>query len=153
MNNGIDLNAIPGERASKGSKVRHKPLVKNSKNQMLGNEYVEVKPLRQNKRNLNLYQKPRVHVPAYHNPQVPFDRYGGADDRYVGKKNPPGRFFSFVCSMFLYASIIAVVYGVVLLLIDPLFSFISTALSFFWEVLKIIFWIWIIGLVLSLFME
>ena len=153
MNNGIDLNAIPGERASKGSKVRHKPLVKNSKNQMLGNEYVEVKPTLNVQRNVNLYQKPRVHVPAYHNPPVPFDWYDRAEDRYVGEKNPSGRFFAFVCSMFLYASIIAVLGGVVLLLIDPLFSFISAVLSFFWEVLKIIFWIYIVCLVLSLVSE
>lgn len=150
MNNGIDLNAIPGERASKGSKVRQEPLVKNSKNQMLGNEYVEVKPHRHNQRNLNLYQKPRVHVPAYHNPQVPFDRYGGADGRYVVMNNPPDKFFSFVFSLFLYAIVVTIVGGVFLLAIDPLFWFISTVLSFLWALLKIIFWIYIVLLVLSL---
>tara|TARA_B110000003_G_scaffold273537_1_gene311500 strand:+ start:1513 stop:1974 length:462 start_codon:yes stop_codon:yes gene_type:complete len=150
MNNGVDLNAIPGERASKGSKVRNIPLVKNSKNQMLGNEYVEVKPLRHHQRNLNLYQKPRVHVPAYHNPPVPFDWYDRAENRFEHERNPPTKFFSIVFTLFLYATVVTIVGGVFLLAIDPLFWFISTVLSFLWALLKIIFWIYIVLLVLSL---
>lgn len=147
MNEGIDLNAIPGERASKGSKVRHTPLVKKAKEQMLGNKYVEVKPIRHNQRYVNHYQKPRVHVPEYYNPPVPFDWYNEVE------KNPPSKFYSFVFSIFLYATVIIVVGVLVLLAIDPLFWLISEVLSLLWSLVMFTFWIFAFICIIHIFLS
>ena len=150
MNVGIDLNAIPGERASKGSKVRHNPLVKRAKGQMLGNEYVEVKPIRPKQRNVNHYQRPRVHVPAYYHPPFPLDMYNEAENRLDEEKSSFSRFVSSLFSLFFLMAGIAAIGWFIVLAIDPVFWFISVVLSFLWALLQIIFWIYVILLVLSL---
>ena len=150
MNEGIDLNAIPGERASKGSKVRHNPLVKRAKGQMLGNEYVEVKPIRRKHKDVGHYQRPRIHIPAHYNPPFPLDWYNEAENRLDEEKSSFSRFFSALLSLFLIVAGVAALGWFVVLAIDPVFWLISEVLSFLWALLQIIFWIYIVLLILSL---
>ena len=150
MNNGIDLNAIPGERASKGSKVRHTPLVKKAKEQVLGNEYVEVKPIRRKHKDVGHYQRPRIHIPAHYNPPFPLDWYNEAENRLDEEKSSFSRFFSALLSLFLIVAGVAALGRFVVLAIDPVFWLISEVLSFLWALLQIIFWIYIVLLILSL---
>ncbi len=150
MNEGIDLNALPGERASKERKAQQNLPRKKPKNQMLENGYVEVKPIRPKQRNVNHYQRPRVHVPAYYHPPFPLDWYNEAENRLEDEKNMFSMFFSFLLSIFLLAAGIAAVGGFIIFAIDPVFWFISVVLSFLWALLKIIFWIYIVLLILSL---
>lgn len=150
MNEGIDLNAMPGERASKGRKAQQNLPRKKPKNQMLGNGYAEVKPIRPKQRNVNHYQRPRVHVPAYYHPPFPLDMYNEAENRLDEEKSSFSRFVSSLLSLFFLMAGIAAVGWFIVLAIDPVFWFISEVLSFLWVLLQIIFWIYVILLVLSL---
>jgi len=141
MNEGIDLNAIVGERASKGSKVRHNPPVKRAKEQMLGNEYVEVKPIRRKHKDVGHYQRPRIHIPAHYNPPFPLDWYNEAENRLDEEKSSFSRFFSSLLSLFVLMAGIAALGWFVVLAIDPVFWLISEVLSFLWSLIALTFWI------------
>lgn len=150
MNEGIDLNAIPGERASKGSKAQQNFPRKKVKNQMSGNGYAEVKSIRHKHKDVGHYQRPRIHIPAHYNPPFPVDWYNEPENRLDEEKSSFSRFFSFLLSLSLLVAGIAALGWFIVLAIDPVFWFISEVLSFLWALLQIIFWIYVVLLILSL---
>ena len=63
MENGIDLNEIPGEKAAIGERIQSNFPKKNRSSPRRNNDFVEVEPIRGVQQFIDRFQKPRVHVP------------------------------------------------------------------------------------------
>lgn len=166
MENGIDLNEIPGEKAAKGERIQSNFPNKNRYSQRRNNYFVEVEPIRNVQQFIDHFQKPRVHVPEIRKPPKHLGR-----DPLIPLYQPDNRLGMFeklltgVLVLLFWAVVIAIVGGALYLgaisldafftfvseFANDIFDFVSFALAFLWECLKIIFWIYVILIVLSLF--
>ena len=166
MENGIDLNEIPGEKAAKGERIQSNFPKKNPYSPRGNNDFVDVEPIRNVQQFINRFQEQRVHVPEIRKPPKDFRR-----DPFFPpfqSNNRPGileRLLTGVLELLFWAVIIAIVGGALYIgaialdslftfvseSMNDLFDFVSSTLAFLWECLKIIFWIYVILFVLSLF--
>ena len=166
MENGIDLNEIPGEKAAIGERIQSNFPKKNRSSPRRNNDFVEVEPIRNVQQFIDRFQKPRVHVPEIRKPPKDFRQ-----DRFNPPFQPDDRFgvlerlFAGVFAVLVWAIVIAIVGGALYIgaialdslftfvseVTNDIFDFVSSALAFLWECLKIIFWIYVILFVLSLF--
>ena len=166
MENGIDLNEIPGEKAAKGERIQSNFPKKNRYSPRGSNDFVEVEPIRNVQQFIDRFQKPRVHVPEIRKPPKHFRR-----DPIIPpyrSDNRPGMFerlLTGVLVLLFWAIVIAIVGGALYLgaialdalftvvseFANDIFDFVASALAFLWECLKIIFWIYVILIVLSFF--
>ena len=73
MENGIDLNEIPGEKAAIGEDTEYFPK-KNRSSPRRNNDFVEVEPIRNVQQFIDRFQKPRVHVPEIRKPPKDFGK-------------------------------------------------------------------------------
>ena len=163
MENGIDLNEIPGEKAAIGERIQSNFPKKNRSSPRRNNDFVEVEPIRNVQQFIDRFQKPRVHVPEIRKPPKDFRQ-----DRFNPPFQPDDRFgvlerlFAGVLNVFVWAIVIAIVGGALYIgaialdslftfvseVTNDIFDFVSSALAFLWECLKIIFWIYVILFVL-----
>ena len=74
MENGIDLNEIPGEKAAKGERIQGNFPKKNRSSPRRNNDFVDVEPIRNVQQFIDRFQKPRVHVPEIRKPPKDFRR-------------------------------------------------------------------------------
>ncbi|MGB1955756.1 MAG: hypothetical protein ACPHUK_09180 [Candidatus Poseidoniaceae archaeon] len=165
MENGIDLNEIPGEKAARGERIQSNFPKKNRSSPRGNNDFVEVEPIRNVQQFIDRFQKPRVHVPEIRKPPKNYRR-----DPFIPPFQPdrPGmleRLFTGALVLLFWAIVIAIVGGALYfsaIALDALFTFVSeftndifdfvsSVLAFLWECLKIIFWIYVILIMLSLF--
>ncbi len=166
MENGIDLNEIPGEKAAKGERIQGNFPKKNRSSPRRNNDFVDVEPIRNVQQFIDRFQKPRVHVPEIRKPPKHFQREPLIPPYYYNVR--PGvveRLFTGILVLLVWAIVIATVggafyFGAIALdalftfvseFASDIFDFVSSALAFLWECLKIIFWIYVILFVLSLF--
>ena len=68
MENGIDLNEIPGEKAAIGERIQSNFPKKNRSSPRRNNDFVDVEPIRNVQQFIDRFQKPRVHVPEIRKP-------------------------------------------------------------------------------------
>ena len=166
MENGIDLNEIPGEKAGKGERIQGNFPKKNRYSPRRNNDFVDVEPIRNVQQFIDRLQKPRVHVPEIHKPPKHFQRDplipAYHSDNRLGMFE---RLFTGLLVLLFWAIVIAIVGGALYLgaialdalftfvseFANDIFDFVSSALAFLWECVKIIFWIYVILIVLSLF--
>ena len=166
MENGIDLNEIQGDKAPKGERIQSNFPKKNRYSPRRNNDFVEVEPIRNVQQFIDRFQRPRVHVPEIRKPPEHFQR-----DPFIPpyhRDNRLGvveRLFTGILVLLFWAVVIAMVGGALYfgaIALDALFTFVSefandifdfvsSAFAFLWECLKIIFWIYVILIVLSLF--
>ena len=166
MENGIDLNEIPGEKAGKGERIQGNFPKKNRYSTRRNNDFVEVEPIRNVQQFIDRFQKPRVHVPEIRKPPKHFRR-----DPLIPPYHSDNRLglferlFTGLLVLLFWAIVIAIVGGALYLgaialdalftfvseFANDIFDFVSSALVFLWECVKIIFWIYVILIVLSLF--
>ncbi len=67
MDNGINLDDIPGDKAAKGKKIQINHPKKNRYSPRRNNDFVEVEPIRNVQQFIDRFQNPRVHVPEFVN--------------------------------------------------------------------------------------
>ena len=86
MENGIDLNEIPGEKAAIGERIQSNFPKKNRSSPRRNNDFVDVEPIRNVQQFIDRFQKPRVHVPEIRKPpRISQDRFNQPfqpDDRF-----------------------------------------------------------------------
>lgn len=147
MENGIDLNEIPGEKAAIGERIQSNFPKKNRSSSRRNNDFVDVEPIRNVQQFIDRFQKPRVHVPEIRKP--PFNSPFQSD-------NSKGFFHKLLTgfiNLLVFATVVAVCVGALYvgaIAVELLFIFIGHVLVFLWQCVKVLFTIWIIILLFSL---